>query len=566
MVDTHYPIAIGLMTGLISSPIALVAPLIAAPVPTQTPAAIAQGTQIIVNGQSLAAAWQQWQDATGTHIGISDTAALETIGLQLLDSDAPSQQAVQWFTAPNLPTRLTATLRYVDITELARSAGWQLTIAQATLQIVTPTTRITGIRQSQQPWGDRLVIELDQPVPWQTNSLPQEIQLTLAAGIDPALMQPFKSVTGKFLTAVQLESVGTQTRLRIGFTAAARVWSLSAPNRIVVDIRPDALIDRTIAWAPGLRWRQQIIPLKNTRIPTVWLEVNPTQPGISLQPILPNPNTLMGTAPLRQTAQQAPVAAAINGGFFHRDRQLPLGAIRRNGQWRSGPILQRGAIAWDTTGKVLFGRLSLQETITTATGQRLALTHLNSGYLQAGIARYTSDWGATYTPLADGEIIISVENNQITGQHAIAKAGTVPVAIPSNGYLLVLRSHRSAAEFFTSGSILQLASRFDPPAFLAYPQILGAGPLLLQNQQLVLDAQGESFSQAFAGEAAARSAIAQRADGTLLLVTAHAGIDGTRLTLADMAHLLQQMGAIHALNLDGGSSTTLVLGGTILDR
>jgi len=75
MVDSHYPIAIGLMTGLISSPIALAAPLIAAPAPTQTPAAIAQGTQIMVNGQSLSAAWQQRQDATGTHIGISDTAS-----------------------------------------------------------------------------------------------------------------------------------------------------------------------------------------------------------------------------------------------------------------------------------------------------------------------------------------------------------------------------------------------------------------------------------------------------------------------------------------------------------
>jgi len=33
-----------------------------------------------------------------------------------------------------------------------------------------------------------------------------------------------------------------------------------------------------------------------------------------------------------------------------------------------------------------------------------------------------------------------------------------------------------------------------------------------------------------------------------------------------MAQILQQLGAINALNLDGGSSTTLYLGGQIIDR
>ena len=33
-----------------------------------------------------------------------------------------------------------------------------------------------------------------------------------------------------------------------------------------------------------------------------------------------------------------------------------------------------------------------------------------------------------------------------------------------------------------------------------------------------------------------------------------------------MAQLLQQMGAIDALNLDGGSSTSLYLGGQLVDR
>jgi hypothetical protein len=532
---------------------------------------LAQGHQITINGRAVAAAWQQWQTPSQFSVAVDETALLNHWGVQLLNTESPALQPVQWFTPANqtlnLAARSTSTLRYLDITALARQFRWQFTIAGSTLQISTPPARVVGIRQSQQPWGDRVVIELDQPIPWQTTAA-QDLQISLEAQINPDLIRQFKSVPGRFLAAVNLEPVANQTRFRFSLSskAATRVWSLSAPNRIVVDIRPDALVEQNIVWAPGLRWRQQIVDVNNMRIPTVWLEVAANRPNIVLQPILPNPNSMTGTAPLLQTANQAQVAGAINGGFFNRDRQLPLGAIRLNGNWLSGPILNRGAVAWDNAGNVAFERLSLQETLITSTGQRLPITHLNSGYIQAGIARYTPGWGTAYTTLTDGEIIVFVQSNRIIGQQPVEKAGTASLQIPIDGYILVLRSNRSAAATLTPGLTLQLESRSNPPDFQRYPQILGAGPLLIQNQQIVLDARAEGFSNAFAVQSAPRSAIAQRLDGTLLFVTAHNRLDGTSLTLLDMAQLLRQMGAVHALNLDGGSSTTLYLGGRLLDR
>ncbi len=550
--------------------VSLANPLLAQSPVSPSVAVMPQGQQVVLNGRSLTIPWMQWQGATGTRWGISDTALRQTFGLQLLNTDSTTVQPVQWFSpgtqSLNLPIRRTNTTRYLDLTDLAQQFGWQWAIAGATLQLNTTLTRIVSIRQSQQPWGDRLVLELAQPTPWQTTQLSQELQVTLNATLDPAIAQSFKAVRGRFLSAVSFTPEGTQTRLRLSHSGTqARVWSLSAPNRIVIDLRPDALIEQNILWAPGLRWRQQILPLGTTGVPTVWLEVNPRQPGISIQPILPNPTQMPGTAPLLTTARQAQAAGAINGGFFNRNRQLPLGAVRSQGRWQSGPILNRGAIAWDNLGNAVFSRLILQETITTSTGQRFSLTHLNSGYVQAGIARYTADWGAAYTTLSDNEIIVPVQNNQVVSQQAIAQAGGT-VAIPPNGYLLVLRALRSAAIAFPPGARLQLESNTTPPDWFRYPHIIGAGPLLIQNQQIVLDARQESFSPAFASEQAPRSAIAQRADGTLLFVTTYQRLDGSSLTLLDFAQLLQPLGAVQALNLDGGSSTTLFLGGQIIDR
>jgi hypothetical protein len=235
------------------------------------------------------------------------------------------------------------------------------------------------------------------------------------------------------------------------------------------------------------------------------------------------------------------------------------------GRWLSGPILGRGAIAWDAAGRLQIARLLLQETITTPQ-TRLPLTHLNSAYLQAGIARYTPDWGSTYTTLTDNEIVVTVQNNQVVSQQPVAAVGSAAVAIPANGYLLVLRSNQAAAASLPVGMPLGVERVVTPPEFDRFPSIIAAGPLLVQNRQVVLDAEGEKFSKAFANELAARSAIGVTANGNVIIATVHSRLGGGGASLTDIAQLMLQLGATQALNLDGGSSTTLYLGGQIIDR
>ena len=123
----------------------------------------------------------------------------------------------------------------------------------------------------------------------------------------------------------------------------------------------------------------------------------------------------MGIAPLLQIAQRYAAAAAINGGFFNRNGHLPLGAIRRDGRWISSPILNRGAIAWNDVGQVKIGRLSVQETLT-STEKSLPILAFNSGYVKAGASRYSWEWGSSYTPLSNNEIIVVIQNNIVTAQ------------------------------------------------------------------------------------------------------------------------------------------------------
>jgi exopolysaccharide biosynthesis protein len=49
-------------------------------------------------------------------------------------------------------------------------------------------------------------------------------------------------------------------------------------------------------------------------------------------------------------------------------------------------------------------------------------------------------------------------------------------------------------------------------------------------------------------------------------VTVHDRASGNGPTLAEMAQIIQQLGGLDALNLNGGSSTSLYLEGQLIDR
>ena len=367
-----------------------------------------------------------------------------------------------------LEARLISPYRYLDITELAAMAGWQLKVQGNTLTINSAPTRITNIRAGNQAWGQRIVLDLERPTFWQVSQTKTEGVVTLDGVALPTVLKQFQSRppspkrrgANESLKSNQprlkenegeseveqclsvqclltLES-GTQTKLRIKLPAGKgiQVFSLPNPNRLVIDIRAAPFVERDILWAPGMRWHQQFISLLSTgqtlpgQFPVTWLEVDLRSPNLSLKPITSNAQTQTGIAPLVNTARSLQAAAAINGGFFNRNNQLPLGAIRQDGRWLSGPILNRGAIAWNEEGSVKIGRLSLQEVLTTTTGDRFPVLFLNSGYVQGGLARYTTEWGTTYTPLTDNETIVLVQNQQVT-QQIQADAGQDSFSIPS---------------------------------------------------------------------------------------------------------------------------------------
>ena len=337
-------------------------------------------------------------------------------------------------------------------------------------------------------------------------------------------------------------SAGTGTPAASTAAASASApWSPARDPRLAQLMGQGLVIDRQVASSGS----QQVL-LHSVRL-------DPRSVPLELRP-LNRPDSMQGLSSLTQLARQEQALIAINGGYFNRVNRLPLGALRDGGTWLSGPILNRGAVGWEPGRLPSFGRLSLEESVEDSQGQRWAVVSLNSGYPQRGIARYTAAWGRSYQPITGDEMAVLIRQGLVIQRFEPSElAGGVPLE-PGNE-LLVSRGKLLLP--WQPGERLQLHSRPSHPLG-ASPFVIGGGPLLLQNGRLVLNGAAEGFSASFLSQGAPRTAIAS--DGRQLWLLTLQGLNGAGPTLLETALLLQQQGLKDALNLDGGSSTGLVLG------
>ena len=95
------------------------------------------------------------------------------------------------------------------------------------------------------------------------------------------------------------------------------------------------------------------------------------------------------------------------------------------------------------------------------------------------------------------------------------------------------------------------------------PSAVGGGPRLLVDGQVAVDWAAEGFDAGFASSLNPRTAVGTTRDGRHLLIVT---VDGRQafskgVSLAGMALILKRYGAWNAINLDGGGSTTMAVGG-----
>jgi exopolysaccharide biosynthesis protein len=289
----------------------------------------------------------------------------------------------------------------------------------------------------------------------------------------------------------------------------------------------------------------------------------------------------IGLETTRSLAQRHGAQAAVNGGFYYMTGFLrgdSQGVLKIEGRLLSEPDRGRGAVGfWQEDGlqHAVFGRVTLEgkaRFADGATSTEIAIDGINRARADDQVVLFTPEFHRT-TLTGPGGLEIVVAQDRVVAVDAERGSHL----IPNDGWVLSI-GPTAAAEL---GSKLPAVGDFptlttDLLSLLPDPEkrwrraqaVVGAGPMLLLDGRRLDDPEAESIARVFSAARHPRTAAGVRADGTLLFVTVD-GRDPLRsvgMSLPELTDLFLSLGAVSAVNLDGGGSTTMVVEGQIVNQ
>jgi hypothetical protein len=220
----------------------------------------------------------------------------------------------------------------------------------------------------------------------------------------------------------------------------------------------------------------------------------------------------------------------------------------------SDPLPDRTVFGIDGRGRPWIGTVEFTGYLVTDTGTRIPISAINRPPRAGGVALYTAEFG----PLTPPQALIAV----VRGDRVAGFMSGRPT-IPTNGYALATAaSEQHLLSNVVRGQKVSLRLTLSPPGLR---HALQGGPRLVRNRVVSVSSSEEGFSGWFHRVRTARSAVGITGTGKVLFVTVdRRSRRNSGMNLPELADLMRRLGARDAMNLDGGSSTTLVVGGRVV--
>jgi Phosphodiester glycosidase len=264
--------------------------------------------------------------------------------------------------------------------------------------------------------------------------------------------------------------------------------------------------------------------------------------------------------------------AATNGGYFRTEGPYlgePAGIVLQAGKVLSEPSRRRPGLAVSNRGsKTLLAVVDVdfRAEIVASRKARLRIDGINRPRLDNETILFTPEFDRTTLTGPQGvEAVIQ------KGRVSAVIDGSGSAVIPRGGW--ILSAHGSGAAWLRSnlkkGARVEMASdvRLGPKPAFTPEFIIGGGPRLVRGGRPAAADDPGIYSPGFADARHPRTAVGRRADGRILLVT----VDGRQpeksvgMTIAELTSLLLELGAVEAVNMDGGGSTTMVIRGRVVN-
>lgn len=447
-------------------------------------------------------------------------------------------------------------------------------------------SNITNLRYSNNAETTRIVLDVPDAISYSNSTLGNQIIINIEGNTEDVREV---SINDKVVKNISLKNINaTQAQLIVELTKEVeyKVFPLKSPNRIVIDVyknRPvqanqSTKVATTTTKVPPTTTpvapaevkppvsRQTVKQIADGLTYTLWEEQTPIGPIVlhelkvsakkyKLQLDLAE-EQILGRDKATVILQDA--FAGINASYFAKDGTIIGNAIYE------GEIVSSETLKRTTLGIMADGSLKIAPSVYMGTAvskdKRLLISAVNRERLADELILFndyynsntgTNEFGLEIT-IKNGRVIeINLEGNSTLrpNEYVLSAHGVMRDALANIKVGDAITIEQSIGKDFTNAKFAQ-----------------GAGPLLIKDGLVNVTSTEESFLKDIAVGRAPRTAIGITAEKDIILLV----VDGRSavskgVTLMELAGYLKEMGAVNAMNFDGGGSSEMVINRTVMN-
>jgi hypothetical protein len=349
--------------------------------------------------------------------------------------------------------------------------------------------------------------------------------------------------------------------------AADRLAWLGAPAHVATGIDLFQTTDATLVESAG-------------PIAVSLLRLDPTR--VKLATTLAHAGEVEALDTVSHIAAARGAIAAVNGGLFKADNNEPVGILKTDGEVVSDSASFEGVVAIQAVdrGRMFldFDEASVTESVEFATGGHRRLVSIDGvdttrarGRLMLYTPQFHADTDTAPSGTEwrlDGSPLHVVEVRSRQGRTPIPRSGVVlsygGTDLPTDLAALTVGTAVAVHRTWTTRYGLPTASLDRAASVVGGAGLLRAHGRAPTNQPAAERLGGQIFMNA----RHPRTVVGTDARGTIWI----AAVDGRSaehsigMTFADLDRLCDRLGLTGALNLDGGSSTAMVVNGRVVNR
>lgn len=427
------------------------------------------------------------------------------------------------------------------------------------INIVAYAAPIDNLRTSISPARVRVVLDSKTPIEYSVKKSGLKLDVELPASGSKKQQVELKNTSIKNVKLQPQKNNSSLLTINMAKDCQYKVYRLDNPNRLVIDIFSINIITQSKALTKGVTYSYRQDEFNGKQVHAFVIALSKDAMA-ELRPFSAA-GKYNGRGSLAAATANVGALASINASYFDTDGWV-IGNTKFGGQFISMDENPRSGLVVLENGSMIVQDLAYTGTVYLPRGKVLRLKGMNRGRIADDLVIYNEHYAPTTKTNSFGREI-KVKNNRVTEVSTKGNMTIEPGSVVISGHGV----NAAALVGVRVGDKVSITESLGNQIADSAKMVITGGPLLLENGKVNVRSAQENIARDIAVGRAPRTAVGVKRDGTvLLLVVDGRSFSSSGMTLQEVAQYFLRLGAINAVNFDGGGSSEMVVNGAIVNK